>query len=73
MPWAHLNLAVELYGNRIRGLQLVHADKRGQLALGQAVPGRPQGGQPVLGLTGAARAPQAGRLEPRLRRAARVR
>src|SRR6266702_3802026 len=29
-PWAHLNLAVEFYGQRIRGLQLVHADKRGR-------------------------------------------
>jgi len=28
-PWAHLNVAVEIYGQRIQGLQLVHADKRG--------------------------------------------
>jgi hypothetical protein len=47
-PWAHLNVAVEFYGSRIRALQLVHADKRecwpwdGQY---QGV----RGGQPVLG------------------------
>jgi len=28
-PSAHLNMAVVLYGNDIRALQLVHADGRG--------------------------------------------
>ena len=39
-PWAHLNMAVEFYGRRIRGLQLVHADKRGRWPWDQRVPGR---------------------------------
>ncbi len=37
-PWAHLNLAVEFYGTRIRGLQLVHADKRGRWPWDEAWP-----------------------------------
>ena len=47
-PWAHLNMAVELYGRRIRGLQLVHADKHGHWPWDQAYQGV-RGGQPVLG------------------------
>ena len=48
-PWAHLNVAVELYGQRISGLQLVHADKRGRWPWDRAYQGG-RGGQPVLGL-----------------------
>jgi hypothetical protein len=47
-PWAHLNMAVEFYGQRIRGLQLVHADKRGRWPWDQGYQGV-RGGQPVLG------------------------
>jgi Domain of unknown function (DUF4262) len=47
-PWAHLHEAVALYGNRIRGLQLVHADKRGRWPWDRAYQGV-RGGQPVLG------------------------
>ncbi len=47
-PWAHLNLAVEFYGTRIRGLQLVHADKRGRWPWDGAYQGV-RGGQPGLG------------------------
>ena len=47
-PWAHLNIAVGLYGQRIRGLQLVHADKRGRWPWDDAYQGV-RGGQPVLG------------------------
>jgi hypothetical protein len=47
-PWAHLNLAVEFYGNRIRALQLVHADKRGRWPWDDDYQGV-RGGQPVLG------------------------
>jgi uncharacterized protein DUF4262 len=47
-PWAHLNLAVEFYGRRIQGLQLVHADKRGRWPWDEAYQGV-RGGQPVLG------------------------
>jgi hypothetical protein len=47
-PWAHLNMAVELYGRRIRGLQLVHADKHGHWPWDGAYRGM-RGGQPVLG------------------------
>ena len=48
-PWAHLNLAVEFYGRRIQGLQLVHADKRGRWPWDRDYQGV-RGGQPVLGL-----------------------
>ena len=41
-------MAVELYGQRIRGLQLVHADKRGRWPWDRAYQGV-RGGQPVLG------------------------
>jgi hypothetical protein len=47
-PWAHLNMAVEFYGRGIRGLQLVHADKRGRWPWDRAYQGT-RGGQPVLG------------------------
>jgi hypothetical protein len=47
-PWAHLNVAVQFYGNRIRGLQLVHADKRGRWPWDPQYQGG-RGGQPVLG------------------------
>ena len=47
-PWAHLNMAVGFYGQRIRGLQLVHADKRGRWPWDQEYQGV-RGGQPVLG------------------------
>jgi hypothetical protein len=42
-------VAVELYGQRISGLQLVHADKRGRWPWDRAYQGG-RGGQPVLGL-----------------------
>ena len=48
VPWAHLNLAVEFYGRRIRGLQLVHADKHGRWPWDREYQGV-RGGQPVLG------------------------
>ena len=48
VPWAHLKLAVELYGDRIRGLQLVHADKRGRWPWDSQYQGV-RGGQPILG------------------------
>jgi hypothetical protein len=47
-PWAHLSMAVGLYSQRIRGLQLVHADKRGRWPWDDAYQGM-RGGQPVLG------------------------
>jgi hypothetical protein len=47
-PWAHLNVAVQFYGNRIRGLQLVHADTRGRWPWDRQCQGG-RGGQPVLG------------------------
>jgi hypothetical protein len=48
VPWAHLNTAVELYGDQIRGLQLVHADKRGNWPWDSRYQGG-RGGQPILG------------------------
>ena len=47
-PWAHLNMAVAFYGQRIRGLQLVHTDKRGRSPWDRGYQGG-RGGQPVLG------------------------
>jgi Domain of unknown function (DUF4262) len=47
-PWAHMTMAVEFYGRRIRGPQLVHADKRGRWPWDDAYQGV-RGGQPVLG------------------------
>ena len=48
VPWAHLNMAVELYGDGIRALQLVHADKRGNWPWDRRYQGV-RGGQPILG------------------------
>jgi hypothetical protein len=48
VPWAHLKLAVEFYGSRIRALQLVHADKRGRWPWDSQYQGV-RGGQPILG------------------------
>jgi len=48
-PWAHLNLAVEFFGRRVRGLQLVHADKHGRWPWDREYQGV-RGGQPVLGV-----------------------
>jgi Domain of unknown function (DUF4262) len=48
VPWAHLNVAVELYGNRIRALQLVHADTRENWPWDSRYQGV-RGGQPILG------------------------
>jgi Domain of unknown function (DUF4262) len=47
-PTAHLHIAVELFGPRIRALQLVHADDRGHWPWEAGYRGV-QGGQPVLG------------------------
>ena len=47
-PWAHLNMAVVLYGEGIRALQLVCADDAGHWPWEAAYAGQ-QGGQPVLG------------------------
>jgi Domain of unknown function (DUF4262) len=44
-PWAHLNMAVELYGPKIRALQLVHADDHGHWPWDAYF----RGVQPVLG------------------------
>jgi hypothetical protein len=48
VPWAHLKLAIKLYGDRVRGLQLVHADKRGNWPWDSRYQGV-RGGQPILG------------------------
>jgi hypothetical protein len=48
VPWAHLAMAMQFYGKRISGLQLVHADKRGRWPWDRAYQGI-RGGQPVLG------------------------
>jgi hypothetical protein len=48
-PWAHLNMAVALYGDAIRALQLVHADDRGHWPWDAYFRGT-RGGQPVLGV-----------------------
>jgi Domain of unknown function (DUF4262) len=49
VPWAHLKTAVEVYGQRVRGLQLVHADDRGHWPWDRWYRGV-RGGQPILGL-----------------------
>lgn len=49
VPWAHLNMAVELYGDGISGLQLVHADGQGNWPWDGRYQGGGPGGQPVLG------------------------
>jgi len=48
-PAAHLVMAVELYGTRLRALQLVHADDRGHWPWDVGYRGV-RGGQPVLGV-----------------------
>ena len=47
-PAAHLTIAVELFGPRVRALQVVHADDRGHWPWEPEYRGA-QGGQPVLG------------------------
>ena len=51
-PTAHLFVAVELYGKRIRAQQLVHADDRGHWPWDVGYRGV-RGGQPVLGVRAA--------------------
>lgn len=48
-PTAHLVMAAELYGPRIRALQVVHADDRGHWPWEVGYRGV-RGGQPVLGV-----------------------
>lgn len=48
VPSAHLIVASELYGSRLRALQLVHADDRGHWPWEAGYRGV-KGGQPVLG------------------------
>jgi hypothetical protein len=47
-PWAHLNVAVDVYGEDITALQLVFADDRGRWPWEPGFTGL-AGGQPVLG------------------------
>jgi Domain of unknown function (DUF4262) len=54
-PTAHLNVAIEFYGPRVRGLQLVHADDHGHWPWDVGYRGI-RGGQPVLGRRAAPRA-----------------
>jgi hypothetical protein len=53
-PTAHLVMAVELYGSRLRALQVVHADDRGHWPWDLGYRGV-RGGQPVLGIRSSAR------------------
>jgi Domain of unknown function (DUF4262) len=48
VPTAHLDVAVALYGTRVRALQVVHADDRGHWPWERGYRGG-HGGQPVLG------------------------
>jgi len=48
-PAAHLTMAIELYGPRLRALQVVHADDRGHWPWDIGYRGV-RGGQPVLGV-----------------------
>jgi Domain of unknown function (DUF4262) len=48
-PSAHLHTAVSLFGQRIRAIQIVHADARGHWPWHPGYRGG-RGGQPVLGL-----------------------
>jgi hypothetical protein len=48
-PTAHLDVALNLYGPRIRALQIVHADDRGHWPWDRGYRGI-RGGQPVLGV-----------------------
>lgn len=47
-PWAHLNVAVDFYGEDIRAVQFVHTDEHGHWPWDARYCGVP-GGQPVLG------------------------
>jgi Domain of unknown function (DUF4262) len=47
-PRAHLNVAVGFYGKRVRALQLVHGDNRGNWPWDRWYRGV-RGGQPILG------------------------
>jgi hypothetical protein len=47
-PTAHLELAIQLYGRRVRALQVVHSDDRGHWPWEVGYRGV-RGGQPVLG------------------------
>jgi hypothetical protein len=48
VSYAHLDIAVDLYGRGVRGRQLVHADERGRWPWEPGYRGI-RGGQPVLG------------------------
>ncbi len=50
-PAAHLEMAVDLFGAKVRALQLVHADDRGHWPWDVGYRGV-RGGQPVLGIRG---------------------
>ncbi|MGN6791066.1 MAG: DUF4262 domain-containing protein [Streptosporangiaceae bacterium] len=50
-PTAHLLVACEFYGARVRALQVVHADDRGHWPWDTGYRGG-RGGQPVLGVRG---------------------
>jgi Domain of unknown function (DUF4262) len=54
VPSAHLVTAVEIYGSRLRALQVVHADDRGHWPWDVGYRGV-RGGQPVLGVRAPAR------------------
>jgi Domain of unknown function (DUF4262) len=54
VPSAHLVTAVEIYGPRLRALQVVHADDRGHWPWDVGYRGV-RGGQPVLGVRAPAR------------------
>jgi hypothetical protein len=54
VPSAHLVTAVEIYGPRLRALQVVHADDRGHWPWDVGYRGV-RGGQPVLGVRARAR------------------
>jgi Domain of unknown function (DUF4262) len=49
VPDAHLYAAIDLYGARVRALQIVHADGRGHWPWDRGYRGV-RGGQPVLGI-----------------------
>jgi Domain of unknown function (DUF4262) len=49
-PAAHLLVASQFYGRRIRALQLVHADYRGHWPWESGYRGNGRGGQPLLGV-----------------------
>jgi hypothetical protein len=49
-PTAHLLVATALYGPRIKALQVVHADYRGDWPWEPGYRGNGRGGQPVLGV-----------------------